>query len=425
MKGIETSFHKIKSRVLSSGLIELIISNMFIQLTALVTVIFLADLLDPKEIGFFRLLFAYFVFFQMLGLLGCNSSILKFCSENIDDHLKISRLLFFRQRSFVSSLLSSVIFNIYLYFYVDPISASASYYMHIYTLSIPFAVYSLCSMALLQSLKMVRTAAITQGIIRASFLIFSIIGGILGGLEWVIYMTFVGYILGAFALFIIINKSINIKSLVILDSGEKNTLKFHSYGMFFAGILGILQQNIDFYMLGFLGASYSLIASFGIAAILFNVGTVITGTIQTVVSPFFSENQDNKNWVRKRAVSFQLFLIPISLIFGILMYFGLYALLKIGFFNEYQNILKYSVPVIFKYFIWSTFCILGAALFSIGVVKETLIHALVLIILNIILSYFSALWYGIEFIIYIQPIIVFIQLIFCLYLFNRKTKVEI
>ena len=140
MKGIEISFHKIKSRVLSSGLIELIISNMFIQLTALVTVIFLADLLDPKEIGFFRLLFAYFVFFQMLGLLGCNSSILKFCSENIDDHLKISRLLFFRQRSFVSSLLSSVIFNIYLYFFVDSISASASYYMHIYTLSIPFAV---------------------------------------------------------------------------------------------------------------------------------------------------------------------------------------------------------------------------------------------------------------------------------------------
>ena len=61
--------------------------------------------------------------------------------------------------------------------------------------------------------------------------------------------------------------------------------------MFLAAILGITQQNIDFYLLGLLGASYSFIANFGIAALIFNVGSIIIGTIQTVISPYISENK--------------------------------------------------------------------------------------------------------------------------------------
>ena len=65
--------------------------------------------------------------------------------------------------------------------------------MHIYTFCIPLAVYKLCSMAMLQALKEVRLAALIQGLIRICFLILSIIGGIFGGLEYVIYFTLIGY----------------------------------------------------------------------------------------------------------------------------------------------------------------------------------------------------------------------------------------
>ena len=64
MKNLNFSSYKyFLGKVFKTGLIELIISNLFVQLSALITIIFLADLLNPEEIGFFRLLFAYFVFF--------------------------------------------------------------------------------------------------------------------------------------------------------------------------------------------------------------------------------------------------------------------------------------------------------------------------------------------------------------------------
>jgi len=417
------SFYKLKSRVLGSGLVELIVSNLLVQLSALFTIILLTDLLSPDEIGFFRLLFAYFIFFQMIGLLGCNASILKFCSENIDYKIKVARLVYFRRRSFLSSLVSTAVFNFFLILYVTPLSDSASFYMHIYTFCIPFAVYSLCSMALLQALKEVRIAAIAQGLIRICFLVLSIFGGIYGGLEFVIYFTLLGYLIGSLSLYIICEKKIKKSEGFVLNSKQKKSLKYHSNGMFLAALLSVLMQNIDFYLLGFLGATYSFIANFGIAALLFNIGSVIIGTIQTVISPFISENQENLEWVRKRTFKFQSILIPISLIFGLFMYLGLAFLVYLGFFSEYENIIKYSIPVLIKYFVWSCFAVLGASLFAIGVVRETLIHGLILIILNIILSTYATWMFDVEKIIYVQPIIMVIQLFFCIYLFNLKTKV--
>ena len=320
---IESSFNKLKSRVLSSGLIELIISNLFVQLSALITIVILADLLNPDEIGFFRLLFAYFVFFQMIGLLGCNASILKFCSENIEYKIKVARLTYYRRRSFFASIGSTLVFNLFLFLFVTPISNYAAFYMHIYTFCIPFGVYSLCSMAILQAQKEVRIAAIAQGIIRVCFFVLSIIGGIYGGLEFVIYFTLIGYLIGSISLYIICQKKIKKLEDCILNFEEKKSLKYHSNGMFLAAILSVIQQNIDFYLLGFLGATYALIANFGIAALIFNVGSIVVGTIQTVISPFLSEKQEDLNWVREKTIRLQLLLIPLSFIFGIFMYFWL------------------------------------------------------------------------------------------------------
>ena len=423
MKNLNFSSYKyFLGKVFKTGLIELIISNLFVQLSALITIIFLADLLNPDEIGFFRLLFAYFVFFQMLGLIGCNSSILKFCSENVETKIKISRLAFYRKRSFRASLFSTLIFNIFMFTFVTPISNSAIFYMHIYTFCIPLAVYSLCSMALLQALKEVRVAALAQGLIRVSFFILSIVGGIYGGLEFVIYFTVIGYLLGSVSLYLVTKPKIKYLKKDSLTFEEKKLLKYHSNGMFLAAVLSVVQQNIDFYLLGFLGASYSFIANFGIAALIFNVGSVVVGTIQTVISPFISENQDDLNWVRNRTIKFQLLLIPMSFIFGILMYFGLVFLNYLGFFSEYTSILEYSIPVLIKYFVWSCFAILGASLFAIGIVRETLIHAAILIVINILLSLITSWVFDVEKIIYVQPIVMIFQLAFCLYLFDLKTK---
>ena len=105
------------------------------------------------------------------------------------------------------------------------------------------------------------------------------------------------------------------------------------------------------------------------------------------------------------------------------MYLGLIFLNYFGFFSEYK-ILEYSVPVVLKYFFWSCFAILGASLFAIGIVRETIIYGVILIILNIFISLLASWLFDVEKIIYVQPIIMIFQLIFSIFLFNSKTKIR-
>ena len=168
MKSLDFSIYlSFFKKIFSTGLLEMIFSNFLVQLSALITIIFLADILSPEEVGFFRLLFAYFVFFQILGLLGCNASILKFCSENVSQEVKVLRLNFLEEE--VTILPSKYFdFNIFIFLYLTPISEAVFPYAYLYFLY-TLAVYSLCSMAMLQALKEVRLAALIQGLIRICF----------------------------------------------------------------------------------------------------------------------------------------------------------------------------------------------------------------------------------------------------------------
>jgi O-antigen/teichoic acid export membrane protein len=412
----------IMSRIMGTGIFDLIFSNIIVQLSALITIFALADILAPSEVGFFRLLFGYFVLFQTLGLLGCNASILKFCSEDINIDIKLARLRYFRRRSFLASLFAVLVFNVFLFLFVEPISRAASLYMHIYTLAVPFAVYSLCSLAYLQALKKVKVAARTQGLIRLSFAIIAIIGGLWGGLAYVIYLTSLGYIVASLALYLLLRESKYNGSTSLIKIGSAEKLSAHSLGMLAAGAITILQQNIDLYLLGFFSAQYQIVADFALASMIFTAGVLVTGTIQTVLTPYLSEKQDNLLWVRQKTIKLQILLIPCSFILGLFLYFGLSILIRLGLFAEYPNALTFAVPMIIKYWIWSLFCVLGAALFAIGVVRETLIYGFLLVLLNVFVSMLAVHLYGVEYIIYSQPIVVCAQFLAVLHIFNQKTK---
>jgi len=409
-------------RIKNTGLIDLVFSNLVVQLSAVVTIFILADVLRPVEVGFFRLLFGYFVLFQTLGLVGCNASILKFCSEDITSEAKYERLRYFRKRSFFGALLSVVLFNVFLSFSVEPVGQDGIVIMHIYTMALPFAVYSMCSMAFLQALKKVKVAAKVQGLIRVSFALLAIGGGYYGGLDYVIYLTVIGYILGSFGLYVLLKNTDYDDPLLVKFSEDSNRFKLHSIGMLATGGLTILQQNIDLYLLGIFRADYQLIADFGLASILFTAGVLVTGTIQTVLTPYLSEKQADLLWVREKTTRLQVLLIPFSFLFGLSLYAGVSGLVYLGFFPDYPNLLNFSIPMIIKYWIWSLFCVFGAALFAIGIVKETLIFGSIVVLFNVVLSTTALYLYGPEYIIYCQPIVVCAQLIAVIYIFNKKTQ---
>ena len=79
------------------------------------------------------------------------------------------------------------------------------------------------------------------------------------------------------------------------------------------------------------------------------------------------------------------------------------------------------MPMILKYWIWSLFCVPGAALFAIGIVRETLIAGAVIILFNIVLSIIALTTFGMEYVIYCQPIVAALQLFIVVHIFRRVT----
>jgi O-antigen/teichoic acid export membrane protein len=309
-----------------------------------------------------------------------------------------------------------------MYFSVEPASQDDIAIMHIYTMALPFAVYSMCSMAFLQALKKVKVAAKAQGLIRVSFAVLAVLGGYWGGLDYVIFLTVIGYIAASICLYFLLRNTTYDDPFLTEFSEDANRFKLHSLGMLATGGLTVLQQNIDLYLLGIFRADYQLIADFGLASILFTAGVLVTGTIQTVLTPYLSEKQDDLLWVREKTTRLQVLLIPFSFLFGLFLYAGVSGLVYFGFFPDYPNLLNFSIPMIIKYWIWSLFCVFGAALFAIGIVKETLIFGSIVVLFNVVLSTTALYLYGPEYIIYCQPIVVCAQLIAVIYIFNKKTK---
>ena len=74
--------------------------------------------------------------------------------------------------------------------------------MHIYTFCIPLAVYSLMQHGNFTSTQRSKIRCFNSRTNKNLFFYFIYIGGIFGGLEFVIYFTVIGYLIGSLSLYL-------------------------------------------------------------------------------------------------------------------------------------------------------------------------------------------------------------------------------
>lgn len=70
------------------GFFNLLSANVFIQIVAFASQLFVAGILSPAEIGSIKILQTFLSIFTLIGGLGFNNSVLKLCSENIEENDK-------------------------------------------------------------------------------------------------------------------------------------------------------------------------------------------------------------------------------------------------------------------------------------------------------------------------------------------------
>lgn len=411
-------FKALFSKALGKGFFHLLFSNFLVQFLGFGLILFLTAYLTPTEVGNLKLLHSFGAFFIMLACFGFNSSILKFCSEGVNQDEKQAYLVHGLKAVSLISLISFLLFTLICTFYLIPSREGMGYWPYVYGISIFFAAPALVFLCYLQSQKKVKLAATLQGAVRLAFVAIIFVSAIFYGFKGVVIATVACYFIGLIVYFPWLKNEVSNTT----QTSRKSEINKYSAFIIVGSLVTVVSQNIDIYLLGFLGVASDEIGVYSVATLFFLSGTVITGTIQTVITPYFSEKQENRAWIREKASEYQTKLIFITLPFSFVLALASYLMVEYYFGEEYQDAIVYSWFLIGKYLIWSCFCIYGAVLFSIGVVKEGIYIALITLIFNVLASVLLFNQYETLGVAISQFITSLISLILIRFVFHMKTK---
>jgi len=405
--------------VKDKGFFHLLSSNFMIQFLGFGVILFLPSVLNTTEIGNVRLLQSYSAIFILIGTFGYNVALLKVCSENITNVEKRQVFRYCISRILLFSVLSYAILICINYFYIRHINEVLGRWMPVYGIVIPFAAMVYCLTAYLQSQKKIKEIAQVQVIVRLIFLCLIVVATYYFGFQGFILSTILSYVVGLLPFSLFITPS---QVVCIGVTKKKKQVNHYAYFTFFSVAITTIGQYADLYLLDFLQVSDNQLGVYSFSTLFLQGGMIAINTIQSIVSPYISEQQNNKVWVWNKTLRYQL----LSFVFAIFIAIAIYLtsiLLKSYYLGEqYSELPDFTLGIVGRFLIWSCFAVVGASLVGLGRFKEGFYLALISTPIGIVLGYLFFPYWGIYGIIYAQMISATITLIGCWIIFWRAIK---
>lgn len=381
------------------GFFHLLGSNFLISFLGFGVILLLAKILTPKEIGDIKLIQSYAAFFIMFASFGYNISTLKLCSERRSKIEKLKIFALSTKRIIYFSLLSMVILISLSYLGLLSSDKFVSNWLIIYALVIPFAALGYNFVSYFQAIKEIKKMAKLQVIVRLQFIFIIIISTYFFGFDGLVYSTILSYIIGT----LVYLKSTGLKFVKFFYVKNKFN-KFNHYAIFaiLGSLITLVGQYSDMYLIDYLETDRELIGFYSLATVFFMGATVVIGTIQSIVTPYFSENENDRVWQKRNWIKYQLLAIATSLITAIGMYILIIILVNFYFGLDYLQTKHFVFLLMIKFVVWSTYAISGAALAGLGKMKQGFYLVCFSVPFSIFLGYTFYPKYGIDGIIFSQ-----------------------
>jgi O-antigen/teichoic acid export membrane protein len=391
----------------NKGFFHLLSANFLTQFLGFGTILLVAKFLSPTELGEIKIIQSYAAVFIVLAGFGFNSGILKFCSENRTDQ---ERSYIFKH-GIIHSLLTVLItlcLVVFLAFSgLITSTRNLSFWLVVYCLIIPFAVLTDNFMVFLQSQKQIKKMAGTQLWIKLQSFICIVAFTWIWRFKGFIYSTIIAYILGLIPLL----KQVGLSFLKGKDNQiPKGFFKLSFYSVLANGV-AIIGRYLDIFMLDHFIPNRSEIGYYSLATIFILAATQVTGTVQSISTPYFSEKASDEKWFRNKLIKtqFQMTILSIFVAVGIIVMASVIVPLIYG--EVYKASLNYIFVLLLKYILFSSYAIIGVAILGLGMVHYSLIIVCFTTIINGFLSYYLLNNFGVVGVAWAQVITTFIGFI--------------
>jgi O-antigen/teichoic acid export membrane protein len=203
MKKVIDRIKELLSYAADIGFFHLVSANMLLQIAGAGMTLVLVRILSQDDIGRISILQSFYAIFIQISLLGLNTTIIKLCSEKIEETEKEEILITAVKINIIVSLsvvlfvIGTSFFNIY-----DPSDEVINQVIRVYILQIPFIVLNFLSIAYLQAQSKIKLMSRYQVITR----IFVIIAVIICSYFWALDGYVAGIVIAnIFAFFLILS----------------------------------------------------------------------------------------------------------------------------------------------------------------------------------------------------------------------------
>ncbi len=156
-----------------------------------------------------------------------------------------------------------------------------------------------------------------------------------------------------------------------------------------------LGQRGDLLVLDHFSSNREFIGYYSLALIFLMVANQVTGTVQSIVTPYFSEHALNETWLRRQLTLNQGRMTLLSIIVAIGTYILALFVVPLFFGSSYHPTLTYLSVLLLSYVAWSSYSVIGPTLLGMGLMHYNFIIVAISTPVGLVLSYLLLNKFGI------------------------------
>lgn len=378
------------------GFFHLLSANIFIQIVAFASQLFVAGILMPDDVGRIKIIQTFLSIFSIIGGLGFNGAILKLCSENRDE-AETKKL--FKTGLFYTFLTTFLSYFIIIILNFTGVLSPDKIVRWIF----PLAIFPLITSTLYNSYVSYFQARKNIKLISNITTLnktFSIIFIIIFTYFWKINGYYIAYNIGFIATLIVVffvsKSEINIKNITI--SEIKSFLPQHwkyAKPTLWATLLAEFAAYVDIILLNYFIKDMFEIGFYGFALTLTVMLRILPATVQQISTPYFSSFSDEIEKFKQTYHKYSKLLIAIIIITLIISILIVPPAIHYLFNGKYDKSMIFFIPLAIGWSIRQYNQIQSAALFGLGKINFIAYSQIISLIFNIILLFFTIHFYGI------------------------------
>jgi len=367
------------------GFFHLLLTNFLLGFIGFGSQLFIAKIVSPLELGQLTTLQSLITTLTVCACFGFNTAVLKLCSEKRPADEKsfiLSKIFVFSIFPILIVLALSMICS---HFHLVSPDTTINSWMPIFALVIPPLVYTKLSLAYLQALKKFQLIAKLQVFIRIIGIIIILTCAFKYGFKGVLISSiFVGYI-ATLPLLVSIKDSL-FKNTTLNSQVTKKILSYAKWS-FGANALNILQLHMDIFMLNYLVTDRITFGYYSLAATIIFGLHIFPVTVQTITTPFFSENSENPITFKKIFIKYQRIMTIISCLLVFFFFFAIPKLIIIIYGTSYMPSVYFFKLLLFRYFFTCLASLSGVAIIGLGKFKYNFLLVSITVPCSIIFNF--------------------------------------